>query len=322
MATRCDAPAFKLQDVPPVLAAAVPGRWLLAHCTPSWRISDPEKGFQRVVRDERARQIAGAVLDQGRSFPNAIVLATDRSDLAVEDGIVRLTAGSRFLVVDGQHRLWAQRFSDYEGTYACIVHLGLSEVEMANLFLEINDNQKRVPSSLRWDLVRLVRPDDDPYLLAAAQLVYDLATAPESPLYQKIDLTGEQGEIKIKQASVAPELRSLVAARRGSFRGLTYERQYEALTKYLGAIRDIDASGWRRGDSPLVAARVLRALLRLLPAVADKVGKDPDAISMAAYTRVLQKIKLQSISSEKIRAIQGSAGIRDIQETLAAQMGL
>ena len=164
-------PGFVLQEQPGILTAAVPGKWLLKHSTPSWRIRDPQLGFQRVVREDRSQNIAVAVLDQGRTFPNSIVLATDKSDLAVSDGLLSLPARSRFLVVDGQHRLWAQHFSGLDAKYSCVIHLGLTEVEMARLFLEINDNQKRVPSSLRWDLVRLVRPDDDPIAITAAELV-------------------------------------------------------------------------------------------------------------------------------------------------------
>jgi DGQHR domain-containing protein len=319
--TTLKAPAFELQASPKVLVAALPGRWVLDHSTPSWRLKDPTKGFQRVVREERARKIASAVLDAGRSFPNAIVLATDVSAITISSGFASFPTAAKFLVIDGQHRLWAQNFSTIEATYACIIHLGLSLVEMATLFLEINDNQKRVPSSLRWDLVRLVRPEDDPNGLAATELVFDLATIDSSPLYQRIDLTGEQGEIEIKQGSLAPEIKALVSHRAG-LRDLDYEGQYEALSAFLSAVKQVDPSGWREGKSPLAKARVLRAALRLLPAVAKKIGKAPDKISGAGYLKLLSRIKVESLSSERIRAVQGSAGIAAISAILAKQVGV
>ncbi len=80
---------------------------------------------------------------------------------------------------------------------------------MAALFLEINDNQRRVPSSLRWDLVRLVRPGD-PAAVLTAEVVFELATRKESPFYAVgIDMTGEK-PLTIKQGSLAPEIRSIV----------------------------------------------------------------------------------------------------------------
>jgi DGQHR domain-containing protein len=141
---------YTLQEKPLIVCASIPGDWLISHATPSWRLDDPEKGFQRVVSEKRALQIAKTVLDYGRTFPNAIVLATDKNDLRIQDGIVTLPTKIKFLVVDGQHRLWAQKFSENIANYACMIHMGLSEEEMASLFIEINDNQKRVPPSLRW----------------------------------------------------------------------------------------------------------------------------------------------------------------------------
>ena len=68
---------FELQRDPGVFVAAIPGDWLLRHSTTSWRIRDPKEGFQRMVDERRARAIAAAVLAQNRTFPNAIVLATN-----------------------------------------------------------------------------------------------------------------------------------------------------------------------------------------------------------------------------------------------------
>jgi len=153
-----EVPALQLQDSPRVYVIVISGQWLLDHTTPSWRMKDPKKGFQRIVKEERARQIARTILDRERAFPNAITLATDITDFKRTDDHIIIPDKTLFLVVDGQHRLWAQKFSQKDGQYACIIHLHKTEKEMAELFLEINENQRRVPSSLRWDLVRLVRP--------------------------------------------------------------------------------------------------------------------------------------------------------------------
>src|SRR6266852_5908278 len=239
---------FELQAEPRVYLTALPGKWLLRRATPSWRIKDPEKGFQRVVKEERAKDIATTVLDEHRTFPNAIVLATNKSEFEQLNGKLTVPGKSRFLVVDGQHRLWAQRFSDYEAQYACLIHMGLTEIEMAKLFLEINDNQKRVPSSLRWDLVRLVRPEDDPHGITATELILELATDKASPLFQRIDLTGEQSELSIKQGSLAPEIKSLVSSRSSGSRELDFEKQHDVLVNYLTAIKSLDGQGWRSAN--------------------------------------------------------------------------
>ena len=310
---------FELQSDPRVYVAAIAGKWLLQHTTPSWRIEDPQKGFQRVVKEERARQIALAVLEQRRTFPGAIVLATDKRDFVKQGATLLLPHKIKFLVVDGQHRLWAQHYSEYEATYACMIHVGLTEVEMARLFLEINDNQKRVPSSLRWDLVRLVQPEADPSGTAAVQLIYQLTTEKESPLYQRIDLTGEQAEISLKQSSLAPEIK-LIVSRRSPFHELSFDDQYNLLVQYLIAIRDLDVDTWGTPDSNYYRARVLRALLRLLPDLMSRIKGSPRELGFADFSKYLSRIDPKTLSQEDLRATQGNAGIKAITDQIRHQM--
>jgi DGQHR domain-containing protein len=315
-----EVPGFQLQDSPRIYVSAICGTWLLEHTTPSWRIDDPEKGFQRVVREKRAREIALAVLDQQRTFPNAIVLATDRPEFDVRDATLLIPLDVKFLVVDGQHRLWAQKFSSYDAEYSCVIHMGLSEVEMARLFLEINDNQKRVPSSLRWDLVRLVRPQDDPGAIAAAEMIFLLATDEEqSPLFQRIDLTGEQSEIQLKQGSLAPELK-LLFTKRSPLLDLSFDQQYQVIMQYLIAIREIDRDRWGKPDSPFYRARVLRALLRLLPEMVRAIDQDPTTLMYHHFLPFLERIDETMLHPDVIRAAQGSAGMKAIFDQVRAQV--
>lgn len=309
---------FLLQKLPPVYVVSISGKWLLEHSTPSWRIDDPAKGFQRIVKTERAQQIAWSVLDQHRSFPNAVVLATDIQSLNEVRGKIELPSQIRFLVVDGQHRIWAQHYSEYEATYACVIHLGLTEIQMARLFLEINDNQKRVPSSLRWDLVRLVRPDDDPYAIAASEMVYSLTSNVESPLYQRIDLTGEQGEKELKQGSIAPELKTLLGNKKAGIKQLNFEDAYELIIRYLNALKMVDSDAWRAGTSPFMGARVMRASLRLLPDILmdNSLIHDPLSYQSHDFMKLLHKVPLRAIDLNEIRAQQGTAGIKHIYETI------
>ncbi|MFP5224872.1 MAG: DGQHR domain-containing protein [Actinomycetota bacterium] len=313
-------PGFKLQDEPRIFVAGIAGTWLLEHSTPSWRVDDPHKGFQRIVKTERAQQIATAVLEQRRTFPNAIVLATDDVTISETAGELTISDGVRFLVIDGQHRLWAQKFSEYEATYACILHTGLSEIDMARLFIEINDNQKRVQSSLRWDLVRLVRPDEREHEVMAAELVYELSTDTRSPLFQRIDRTGEQPQIPLKQGSIAPEIRSLVSKKTSPLRDMPFEGQRDVLFSYLAAIRSLDPDGWKQDSTPLSKARVLRALLQLLPEVANALDADIERATAADFYGVLNKIDVGELTSEKLRAVQGSAGIAAIRQQIEGQL--
>jgi len=313
-------PAMVLQQDPLIYLSKISGPWLLQHSTPSWRIRDPEKGFQRIVKEERARAIAASVLDQQRTFPNAIVLATDLKSFREHDGQIAVPPKTRFLVVDGQHRLWAQKYSTFPAHYACVLHMQSTEVEMARLFLEINDNQRRVPSSLRWDLVRLVRPQDDPSSVAAGELVYQLSTDSRSPMYQRIDLTGEQSEISLKQGSVAPELRGIVNSRLIGLRTISFDELYDLLVRYVAAVRSLDPDGWKRGESTYYKARVFRALLRLLPDLVRVLRKSPNSCTARDFVARLSRIDATTLAPERIRAVQGSAGMRAIYTIIRDQV--
>jgi len=312
------APALRLQTAPPVYAIVISGGWLLKHTTPSWRIKDPMKGFQRIVNETRAKQIARTVLDRGRAFPNAITLATNVKDFKWSGSEILIPSKAKFLVVDGQHRLWAQKFSDKDGQYACIIHLNKTEREMAELFLEINDNQRRVPSSLRWDLVRLVRPAQDEATVTAADLVYALATREDSPFYLSIDLTGEKKGESIKQGSLAPEIRTLVGKAKKTHDPAI--EQYESLLiRFFSAIRSLNPEGWGDPASTYYKARVLRALIRVLVDMVVR-AKSLDDLTTPSLFSQLKKIDPETLSDEKVRAAQGAAGVTDLYQAIKNQV--
>lgn len=309
---------FMLQKEPKIFVASIPGSWLLERTTPTWRIKDPEKGFQRVVREERVRKIAISVLNQDRTFPNAIVLATDE-DINLNDGLILVNDGIRFLVIDGQHRLWAQKFSHFDANYACLIHCGLKVEEMADLFLEINDNQTRVPSSLRWDLVRLVRPEEDPNGVAAAEIVYSLTTDKDSPLFQRIDLTGEQSEINLKQGSITPDLKRFIS-RSKILNDISFEQLYDLILQYFIAIKNIDGDLWGSIESTFYKARVIRALIMLLSDLILMNEFQIKNINYQFFIPFLKKINKESLDPENIRSQQGSAGIKAIYDVIKKQV--
>lgn len=312
--------ALPLQASPPVYVTVIPGRWLLEHTTPSWRLKDPQKGFQRIVNQPRAKQIARTVLDEERTFPNAITLATDIKEFKPSEnnaGII-LPKKVKFLVVDGQHRLWAQSFSAVDSQYACIVHLRKTEKEMAELFLEINDNQRRVPSSLRWDLVRLVRPTGDEAAVTAAELVFELATRSESPFYFAIDLTGEQKDVSIKQGSLAPEIKTLVARINKQIEP-TFEEYASLLIRFFSAVRSLNPQGWGDPSTTYYKARVLRALIRVLTDIVAKEG-ELDSLTAKSLLMQLKKIDPASLNDDVIRKAQGAAGVTDLYQVMKAQV--
>ena len=216
--------------------------------------------------------------------------------------------------------MWAQHFSDYEAPYICVINFGLTEREMADLFIEINDNQKRVPSSLRWDLFRLVRPDDDPNAVRTSDLIFDLASSKKSVLYQRIDLTGEQPKIALKQGSVAPAILPLVSAGKSPLKDVGYDVQLKVISDFVAAMKECDVDAWINATSPFYTARVFRAAMRLLLDIINAMCVEPNKTSASSFYKYLKKVDLSSLSPEAIKAQQGTAGIKAIYDTLRSQV--
>lgn len=311
-------PGIVLNEEPRVYLAAIPGRWLLAHSTPSWRIDDPQKGFQRIVKEQRAKEIARTVLDTQRSFPNAITLATNTKTFNVVNNTLEMPSNAKFLVVDGQHRLWAQKYSDIAGTYPCIIHMDRTEQQMAALFLEINDNQRRVPSSLRWDLVRLVQNVDRSTAITA-DIVYALATRKESPFYSVgLDLTGENKMLTIKQGSLAPEIKTIVSRHLKKKTGAEFEDYLNLLIRFFVAIRSLDPEGWGNPQSTFFKARVLRALLRVLSDILATTTIEK--LTAERLRKMLAQIDQSTLTEAEVRRAQGSAGVQDLYTQMRNQV--
>ena len=309
-------PGVVVQEDPGIYLTALPGQWLLKHSTPSWRVDDPHKGFQRIVKTERARAIARTVLEGHRAFPNAITLATTTEKFKTTNHCIVFPKTAKFLVVDGQHRLWAQYHSLFDGQYPCVIHMSRTERDMAELFLEINDNQRRVPSSLRWDLVRLVRPGD-PTVVLTTDVVYELATRKESPFYAVgIDMTGEKSWT-IKQGSLAPEIKRILAKYKKMEGGTDLEAWTSLFVRFFVAIKSVDRE-WGTTKSPFFRARVLRALLRVL---ADLLQTNSmDALTTPRLREYVKKIEAPTLSTEAVRRVQGAAGVKDLYLQMKQQM--
>jgi hypothetical protein len=190
---------------------------------------------------------------------------------------------------------------------------------MADLFLEINDNQKRVPSSLRWDLLRLTRPEYDINGIVAVDIIYTLATDETSPLFQRIDLTGEQKEINLKQGSLAPEIKLLVSKKSG-FAKLSAETQFHVILQYFVALKEFDADAWINATSVFYKARVVRAMLKLLPEILQGIDKPREEITYSDFSPYLNRIDVGTLDPEEIRAMQGESGIKAIFQQIHSQV--
>lgn len=135
-----------------------------------------EKYYQRIIEKKRLRQIS-EYLDCGGFFPNAVIVAFgvpptfkpfheisssfQHWDTQIEFGSLSFPVTYRSCwIVDGQHRLYGYSKTTKSATVMPIVAIeGATIQQQATLFLDINKNQKAVPSDLVWDLEGEMQPE-------------------------------------------------------------------------------------------------------------------------------------------------------------------
>jgi hypothetical protein len=149
-------------------------------------------------------------------------------------------------------------------------------------------------------------------------LVYLLATREDSPFYLSVDLTGEDRGDSIKQGSLAPEIKTL-AAKAKKKHNPTIEQYESLLIQFFSAVKSLNPGGWGDPASTYYRARVLRALIRVLVDLVLE-ARSLDTLTAPFFLTKLQKIDPETLSEDRLRAAQGSAGVADLYQAIKNQV--
>lgn len=131
-------------------------------CFITRRSEDKEEGFQRLLNKARANLIT-KYYKNGGAIPSPLILsAKEEADFTYnpESGEVSfLNQEKIFMVIDGQHRLFGISGLEEELDVPVIIFSELEINEEVNLFIDINTNQKGVPSALLLDIKNLAKKE-------------------------------------------------------------------------------------------------------------------------------------------------------------------
>ena len=98
-----------------------------------------------------------------------------------------------------------------------------------------------------------------------------------------------------------------------------FEDYASLLIRFFSAVRSLDPQGWGDPSSAYYKARVLRALIRVLVDIVLK-ARSLDELSADMLLRRLQKIDPATLSEDRLRAAQGSAGVTDLYQAMRSQV--
>lgn len=236
-------------------------------CFATNREEDPISGFQRVLDEKRAQDIAD-YMDLGfGTIPSSIVLsAQPEADLQIigRGKTLEFTFEPHsFLIIDGQHRIFGFSKAKTKLRVPVVVYNGLSKQQESKLFIDINTKQRPVPNELLLDIKKLADAESD-----EEALLRDLFDAfgddNDSPL---VGLTSPSSRSpgKVSRVTFNAAVRPVL----GTFASNSSSLIYPALKGYIKAIYR-GFVGINAGDT-LLNPTVFRAVFELFPDVAQRV---------------------------------------------------
>lgn len=240
---------------------------LASCCFATNREEDPILGFQRVLDEKRAQEIAD-YMDLGfGTIPSSIILsAQPDADLKLVGGgkTIEFTYGPHsFLIIDGQHRVFGFSKAKTKLRVPVVIYNGLSKQQESRLFIDVNTKQRPVPNELLLDLKKLADLEgDDEGLLRELFDAFD--DDEDSPL---LGLMSPAAKVKGKISRVT--FNAAVRPVLGAFASKSISIIYPALNGYLRAVhKGVVAIGAR---DTLVNPTVFRAFFELFPDIAQRV---------------------------------------------------
>jgi hypothetical protein len=124
----------------------------------------------------------------------------------------------------------------------------------------------------------------------------------------------------IPQASIGPEIRSLIADKHLGLRTAPFETQYEVLSTFLSAVRAHDPDGWDDGTSVFSRPLTLRALLRLLGDIRRHEKAPLGSATTTQYAKLLSQLNTDDLRPEALRKVGGSAGLKATYDAMKLRL--
>lgn len=240
--SRREFPCIKLrQDGHDLFLFTCPAKELWQLVQVNRKVEDKEDGYQRVLSEARARKIA-AFVDEGNMLPLSVLISFDAAkyDLAKKTISVpnRPDAG---WVIDGQHRLAGSHLASSDISLPVVGFIGLSIDEQINSFVTINREQKGVPTSLYFELLKSLPGTKTEAQISqqrAVEIAEALRTDPASPFFGKIvtTTTPVRGQLSLTNfvRKVTPLVRST-----GLLMSLNVESRPKAIANLYKALAQV-----------------------------------------------------------------------------------
>ena len=280
-------------------------------CYVTARDEDPQAGFQRVLDRKRAQDIAQYIDTGAGTIPGSIILSAqpDAQLKALGGGkTVEFTfARKAFLVLDGQHRVYGFSMADTALRVPVVIYSGLSHVEEARLFIDINTKQRQVPNELLLDIKQLAERENDKDIVFRE--TFDLFSAEPSSVLLGLMTPSARQKNKISRVTFNLAFKSVLPV----FSSPESLQIFNITNSYLAAFWDVlEKLGL---EEQLTTPTIFRAIMDTFPEVARiSAAQHGKVFSKAKFSAVINPIEGQLTVAKFDRA---SGSVRDLSDFLS-----
>jgi DGQHR domain-containing protein len=272
---------------------------ILSQCTfVSTREEDPAQGFQRLLDEKRALEIAKYIDSGLGTVPTSIILSAQtiaEFDYGSKNKTVEFLVNPKsFLILDGQHRVYGFRKASSNIRVPVVIYNELSRRDESRLFIDINSKQRGVPNELLLDIKNQAEYETNEEELY--RIIFDaMNNDPSSPLFGKLSAS-KRATRKISRVTFNAAMKSIYK----TLSARDPNEVVDILSNYLFAVQ----SGLKfldGDDGKLAQSIIFRGLVAFFVPVASKVkdrfGSDYSAENFEQITRpVFERIKTSKLS--------------------------
>ncbi len=262
---------------------------LASTCTVSTRVDDPDVGFQRQLDEKRALRIA-AYIDEGFGcIPTSIILSAQEASGFVYDSRAKTVSFAAipkaFLILDGQHRVYGFKKATSELRVPVVIFSGLSRVDEARLFIDINTEARPVPNELLLDIKSLAKYENQEEEFVRS--VFNLLSEDQSSCMRGLMSPAESAKGKVSRVTFRRAIRSILDQLIES----EPERVFVALNNYLHGVR-LSLPSTLDVNKTITNATVFSAIVSMFPKVSRLVRDRFDGgFDLDGFVEVLKPLK-------------------------------
>lgn len=207
---------------------------------------DKDEGYQRTLSLSRAQQIQ-RYIEGKKSISPAIIISLDADKIQFQEEsktiIISETESEAGWVIDGQHRLRGAQLASVSGPdieLPVVAFIGLDIDKQIEQFVTINKEAKGVPTSLYYDLLKMLPTIKNPTEMAkekSASIANTLRKSPDSVFSDRIVVVTAPKSGQISMNNFVRKVHPLLVENKGSFSIYSQLEFSTILENYFSALK-------------------------------------------------------------------------------------